>query len=229
MSTSAAQDEFDALTNQSARYTRHHSDASSSSPSSGDENTSHSRNRTIKTSRLQRNDSSDEDDEPEAPFRQGANDHIPLQSNAANTGPKGVISDAKDTQREARRAARMGNDVGREKVVVRSGGRALGRERHWTDDADGAEEEEEEEDDEELDADDADDFMRKWKEQRLAEMKTSSKPRGGHRGGYGTLETVDGLGYLEAIESTSRSEVVVVYIYDVDVGKLPSFARSGVG
>jgi len=209
MPTSAAKEEFDALTNPFVRHTRHHSDASTSSLSSGgDERPATSRSRTIRE-RKAKLDSSDEDEEPEKPFRKGAYDHVPLQPTNTNTGPKGVIKDAWEARRESRRTARADNNISAQKRVARDSGGDLTIGRHWTRNTDESEDE-----DEELDDDDADDFMRKWKEQRMAEMK---KPSASHAAKYGALETVDGLGYLEAVESAPMGEVVVVYIYDAGV------------
>lgn len=77
-----------------------------------------------------------------------------------------------------------------------------------------------ESDEEDFDLEDGDmDFMDKWRQSRLRELQnggTGSKmhSRGRSRRLYGGLTTVDGNGYLEAVENSGADTVVVVYIYD---------------
>ncbi|GAB7363966.1 hypothetical protein MBLNU230_g4527t1 [Neophaeotheca triangularis] len=169
---------------------------------------------------------------------------IPTTRYEANTGPKGVIADAqnfRDARREDRRvslqqAHRNGNgngnggfasrDVGdrlgdmtfgeREVVGKRLDGLGLGREGEG-----------EVDELEELgEGDEA--FLREWRGKRLREMQSvmdlgnggssngrflgGSRSTGGRR--FGQLASVDGEGYLEAVDGSGPGTVVVVYIYD---------------
>ena len=79
------------------------------------------------------------------------------------------------------------------------------------------EEESEEEEDME------DDFMQQWRRTRLAEMQNKRPDSQLHQRGsskrlWGTLTTVDGGGYLDAVDKSPSDTVVVVYIYDDHVG-----------
>lgn len=135
---------------------------------------------------------------------------IPNKRFGANTGPKGVISDAQDF-RDSRRSARMSARNSMESTLrapeqPRSG--------HVSPALEALEDEDE-------DAEMDDDFMRRWRESRLQEMQHGShKSSSIHGNGrpsrrlYGGLATVDGEGYLEAVDKSDPDTVVVVYIYD---------------
>ena len=61
--------------------------------------------------------------------------------------------------------------------------------------------------------------MHKWRRSRLRELKRGSRDSKLHgrdrsRRLFGGLTTVDGNGYLDALEKSSPDTVVVVYIYD---------------
>jgi hypothetical protein len=138
---------------------------------------------------------------------------IPLTRYEANTGPKGVISDAqnfRDSKRNHRISLRSNSNLpsqgpGRVSPPFQTP----------------VSEEKIAESDEDLEADleDDDDFMRKWRKSRLKEMRNGARNSNLHsreksRRLWGGLTTVDGNGYLDALERSSRDGVVVVFIYD---------------
>jgi hypothetical protein len=67
-------------------------------------------------------------------------------------------------------------------------------------------------------------FLQQWRESRRRELESES--RGSVRTRrtspsvrlYGRLDTVDAMGYLDAIEKVGRETVVVVFVYDHEVG-----------
>ena len=60
-------------------------------------------------------------------------------------------------------------------------------------------------------------------------MQELRKKQGLAAGRYGSVEVVDALQYLEAVEAAPRGEIVVVYIYDDEVCSLaPSFPNGWV-
>lgn len=145
---------------------------------------------------------------------------IPTKRYGANTGPKGVISDAQDfrdsrrNQRTSMRAscpaATLGNPSRGSEVVI---GRV------------------DEEDDFGLDAEEDDGFMKKWMQSRLKEMQGGLKESTMHRNGtkvraFGSLTMVDPDGYLDAVDNSPPDTVVVVYIYDDYVSHFPSLSET---
>ena len=61
--------------------------------------------------------------------------------------------------------------------------------------------------------------MRKWRKSRLKELQQGAMDSKLHsrerrKRVFGGLTTVDGNGYLDALEKVSPNTVVVVYIYD---------------
>ena len=163
---------------------------------------------------------------------------IPRKSHDANTGPKGVITDAQAYE-QAKRAHRTrmsahasksdlvlgidssastfhGNNVSylpplsslssQSATMTHSGA-------NWFID---------ERDEDDLDGLDDDDFMRTWRQNRLRELERQAER--GRRGfinsgkgpgrRWGMMTTVDGDGYLNAIEKVDSDVVVLVYIYD---------------
>ena len=61
--------------------------------------------------------------------------------------------------------------------------------------------------------------MRKWRKSRLKELQQGAMDSKLHsrkrsKRVFGGLTTVDGNGYLDALENVSPNTVVVVYIYD---------------
>ena len=131
---------------------------------------------------------------------------IPLTRYGANTGPKGVISDAQNF-RDSRRVHRQS---------MRSSSTLASQVSGRTSPPPPSEKiaESDEEDDE-----DDQDFMRRWRKRRLREMRTGAPrsdmhSRGRSRRFWGGLTTVDGSGYLDALDNSPPDTVVMVYIYD---------------
>lgn len=146
---------------------------------------------------------------------------IPRKRYGANTGPKGVISDAqhfRDSQRNHRTSLRSLTSASAAQYQQQQ---RVSEEpqRHWTQEPPSALEKLEEGEDA-YDEDDADDgFMNKWRQGRLQELQngayeSSLAHSGRNRRAYGGLTTVDDEGYLDAVEKSPAGTVVVVYIYD---------------
>ena len=209
--SSAAQDELNALFDrQKVHSTSHPDDAvhsDSSEPSSD-----------IEISQAQ---SSDE--EEKSRFRRtstmpSAVYHIPSSTHFdANTGPKGVIADAKSFDRARKRSFRqtiqafshnLSGSVFGEKQKAPSP-RPRSRE--------GSSSSEFSQDDDEAD------FMRTWRANRMTEMQsTTSRDHRTRRLSpsqrrYGHVVTVDPLGYLDAVDRVTAETIVVVLIYDSQV------------
>lgn len=172
----------------------------------------------------------DEEDAPRASLSPSqARSTIPLTRYNANTGPKGVITDAqhfRDAKRQHRASARgstaaLASQV-RNRLSVRE--RPVGEKT--------AESDEEIEDDE--DGGDDDDFMRQWRRNRLRELQNGSQQpkvpgRGGSKPQWGGLAVVDGEGYLDAVDKSPADTVVVVYIYDDYVSCITRPLRGDMG
>ena len=136
---------------------------------------------------------------------------IPTTRYGANTGPKGVISDAQNW-RDSRRIHRT--SMRSTASLASQAHNALSLRDHTP--AEKFAESDEDEDDHD------DDFMHKWRQSRLKEMQSSkfdSKMHSRERSRrlYGGLTTVDGGGYLDAVDKSPPSTVVIVYIYDNEV------------
>lgn len=136
-----------------------------------------------------------------------------------STGVKGVIADArsyetarrtkwKDRVRAARRSV-FGLDSGRQ-------------DRGSSSESDGSGPEDP---DEEA-------FLQQWRESRRRELEEESRnPVRNRRTSpsarlYGRFDHVDALGYLDAIEKVGRETVVVVFVYDHEVGANPAMLGS---
>jgi hypothetical protein len=132
----------------------------------------------------------------------GPNYHLPRTHFNANTGPKGVIADAhsfEKTKRDLRR-----------RRSPKAAFRAVFREKSATPES-------------ENDAEPGDDeFMRLWRKNRIVELRDSPSPAPSRRQSpskrrYGKVDTVDAVGYLDAIEKVGKETVVAVCIYDDEV------------
>ncbi|KAF2719782.1 thioredoxin-like protein [Polychaeton citri CBS 116435] len=160
------------------------------------------------------NELDDDEDDPR-PNLGPARNTIPTTRYGANTGPKGVISDAQNF-RDSMRSHRQSMDSSRlysSQFQQPTAPNALPPIRT----VDG------EDDDEGLDEDDNDDddFMASWRQKRMRELQSSKSggkaaaPSAHREGGmYGSLTTVDTDGYLDAVERSPASTTVIVYIYD---------------
>ncbi|KAJ5973439.1 hypothetical protein N7481_010649 [Penicillium waksmanii] len=199
--SSAAQEEFNQLVNSNReRASRHPEDIDSDDEPHLSDDESSTRNL------RQRHavDSSDEDeDEVDRNMVSSRNYHIPNTVYDANTGPKGVIADAQAFERARKKSFRQ-------TLLSAAGfdsngfGSKATRDETPPPPAEGSSGSE----------DDEDRFMRKWRTSRMHELQgrpRRASPRGRH---YGTVETVDATGYLDAIEKVTPDTVVLVCIYD---------------
>ena len=133
---------------------------------------------------------------------------IPLTRYEANTGPKGVISDAqnfRDSRRNHRLSMRSNSTLPSQVTTISPNAPPVS--------------EKIDESDEDDEFDDDDDFMRKWRKSRLRDLQRGSRESKLHSRSrskrlFGGLTTVDDSGYLDAVEKSGEDTVVVVYIYD---------------
>jgi Phosducin len=215
MPTSEAQEEFNALiygtgrTSPSAprpedRAAHDDTDSKSSSPPS----------KTIRSaSQMHQHYDSDSDTTPPASSGAAAKMrpkyYIPHVRSEANTGPKGVIADAQAFQ--IARLAHRSAAASRANLTVPAAyddeaKESMERPQSWLLDED----EESDEDDE---------FLMRWRQNRLREMAVHARRNARSRSAagaakFGSLVAVDAEGYLDAIEKVGRDTVVVVFIYD---------------
>ncbi|MCJ1355943.1 MAG: hypothetical protein MMC33_005936 [Icmadophila ericetorum] len=204
--SSAAQDEFDTYFNtKGEKASTHPEDAAYQS----DKDSEHSADLDLHAS------SSDDDDNDvkksnKSAIMPSAVYHIPQNTLfEANTGPKGVIADAKSFDRARKRSFRQtlyafsnglsGNVFDKYKLTHPSGSR-------------------EKSSSPELSPDDEDDeFMRTWRANRMAEMQNGAhriRRQSPSKRRFGYLSRVDAIGYLDAVEKVASDTVVVVCIYD---------------
>ncbi|KAJ9491043.1 hypothetical protein VN97_g2208 [Penicillium thymicola] len=201
----SAQEEFNQLVNSNrSRFTSHPEDHLDSDPHfSDDEPSSHLRSR-------QTLDSSDEEDDADMVSSRTANTnyHIPNTVYEANTGPKGVIADAQAFERARKKSFRR---TLLSVAGLDSNNSPSFSSKSTRDDAPlapGDQSSASEDDDEAR-------FLRKWRQSRMHELQGRNNRRPSPRGRrYGSVETVDAVGYLDAIEKVTSDTVVVVCIYD---------------
>ncbi|EWC48533.1 hypothetical protein DRE_01755 [Drechslerella stenobrocha 248] len=124
----------------------------------------------------------------------------------ANTGPKGVLADArsyeiaKRRELQAKQAMAHGYKPSVDLPATAVQARLLDDRLRHSDNSD-----------------DDDELMQAWRQKRLQELKAGSsfnrkKVATGRQ--YGRMETVDANGYLDAIEKVTANTIVVVLIYD---------------
>lgn len=184
-----AQDEYNELFRDKSRRTQHPEDDNESIPSENDDLLS------------------DYDDEPSALPNLPSRDHVPRNKSYSNTGPKGVIADAQAfeaARRERNSSPKAATqnyaytpNVARLSLDGRSKGSQSGS-----------------------DIESEDEFMAEWRQKRLNQLSSNGRqasnsieqPRS--RGTYGGLVSVDGEGYLDAVDRSPSNTVVVVFIYD---------------
>lgn len=203
--SNSAQDEFDALYNrQNATSSTHPEDASGSSDDDNDSTTLRSVNDGDQP--LSTNHTAEM---PSATY------HIPSTTHFdANTGPKGVIADARNFENAKKRSFRQTlqalSNCQSPPLFSKQKKPAFDFSREKSASPD-------------ISADDEEDeFMRTWRANRLDELATMSKDLRTRRQSpsqrkYGTLITVDPSGYLDAIEKVPTDTIVVVLIYDDEV------------
>ncbi|KAK6388984.1 hypothetical protein LTR65_007070 [Meristemomyces frigidus] len=199
---SAAQDEFNELMRAKERRSQHPEDDDDDARSFL--NLSEDDDATPPASRA------DPDELESRPSLSQARSTIPTTRYGANTGPKGVISDAQNW-RDSRRQHRISLRSAASLASQMQSGLSV-REQPPAEKSRDPDEDDEED---ELD----DDFMDKWRRSRLHEMRKGAPGSKMHsrersRRLWGSLTTVDGEGYLDAVDKSPANTVVVVYIYD---------------
>ncbi|KAE8353001.1 thioredoxin-like protein [Aspergillus coremiiformis] len=124
--------------------------------------------------------------------------HVPKTVFDANTGPKGVIADAQAFERARQTSFR--------KTMLHDPAKSIADDStllHNPPPVDGSVSEDDE------------CFMRQWRESRIQELSARNFRRPSpRRRMYGSVDTVDAVGYLDAIEKVTSDTVVVVCIYD---------------
>lgn len=207
MVTDAAQAEYDSLFNNPHRSIRTHpedspADKDQSDLSSNDGSTTlHSADESSHTP-------------PRASSPMTAATYLPNTTQFdANTGPKGVIADARSFENARKRSFRQTLYAFAESAPFKRLNVA-NREKSKSPSPDLSTDEDE------------DDFMRQWRQKRIDElsnMKQEIRTRrlSPSKRRYGSLVPVDPAGYLDAVEKVSAETVVVVLIYDDQVSYTP--------
>lgn len=135
------------------------------------------------------------------------------------TGVKGVIADARAYE-EARQSKWRNRVRAARRSVMGIGDLVRSKDNQSAENS-----EEDVDEDEEA-------FLQQWRESRRQELESEAqgKARANRRTSpslrmFGRLDTVDALGYLDAIEKVGRDTVVVVFVYDHEVSPHTSFPR----
>nr|POF13652.1 phosducin-like protein [Quercus suber] len=228
---SAAQDEYDELMRDKERRSAHPEDddrAEGHASSDDDDDEERNAPRTNGYANHDGDDNHDADDDDDQttfsrPSISLARHTIPRTRYQANTGPKGVISDAQDFRDSHRVHVRHSQQLSRETQARGTG--ALGELAPPPPSmrGNGLDEDEGEDGvDDDADGDDDEEFMRRWRDRRLEQLvhgrglggAMQERPPPRERRLWGALRTVDGEGYLDAVEQSPAGTVVVVYIYD---------------
>ena len=201
--SASAQDELDALYNrklQDRKYSGHPDDRSESS-----DNDSTTLNSAFEDEQTLASNTSTE--------MPTAATYLPTTTQFdANTGPKGVIADARSFEIAKKRSFRQ-TIYAFSSDFVNNKKSNFAQEKSKSPSPDVSENDEE------------DDFMRTWREKRLGELASGKQELRTRRQSpsqrrYGSLVTVDPIGYLDAIEKVATYTTVVVFIYDDEVWSL---------
>ena len=198
---SAAADEAAALFNnsQSNSHKTHPEDAVDSPSRSSDED-------------LDDNDKHSHDDDDEDGNKMPAaidpisNYHIPRGTSFdANTGPKGVIADARAFEQAKKQKWKFLSDASAPSAVIKERSVSPSKE---------------------ADTEDVDDkeFFDRWRKSELAKVMSrdvNNRRRSPSVRQFGTMQRVDAVGYLDAIEKVGHETMVVVCIYDDEVCNQP--------
>ena len=193
--SSAAQDEFDGIFNSLDKSSKTHPEDKDDSSSDHDGTTLHSRN--------------EDDHTPPAkasPVMPSAT-YIPTNTQFdANTGPKGVIADARSFETAKKRTFRqtLYAFASGESPPLFGNRNRFTREKSKTPSPDIS--------------DDEDEFMRTWRANRMEQLASMNqihtRRQSPSKRRYGSLVTVDPAGYLDAVEKVPTDTIVVVLIYD---------------
>jgi len=219
-----AQEEADRFFSQSEHHTSHPEDRighdDTSLPSSSGSNQKYPADYYVRPERD--NDDDDEDTlHSMTTATTTATYRVPATHFSANTGPKGVISDAqsfaqakKSTFRSTLTAFSNGAHSSFSYSSQRRKVSDSNKENNHGDNSDN-----------ELGASD-EDFMRQWREKRLMELAASGsaaqRRQSPSKRVWGTFDDVDANGYLDAVEKVHDDAIVVVCIYDPLVCQLPT-------
>lgn len=201
---SSAQAEFDALyINNLKEPTRSHPEDAASSAASDDSLTLNDDDQTHSTT----------GDHQYSPSMPSATYTLPAHTFDANTGPKGVIADARSFETAKKRSFRQTlHAFSSAQSALLLGGtkqkKQYEREKSASPDISAD--------------DDEDEFMRSWRAKRLDELANMNQDLRTRRQSpsqrkYGTLLAVDPSGYLDAVEKVPSDTTVVVLIYDDEV------------
>jgi len=212
-----AQEEADRFLSHQEHHTSHPEDRDDP-----DNNSSHGSSEETKT-RNTHSVSGDDDDNTlhkmsTASMGSKATYHLPHTQFDANTGPKGVIADAQSFNRAKQSTFRRAFANITNTISSKSQQRSFaseGRKTFESGSNSGSGSELGAEDDDE-------EFMSRWRANRLAELTAASNANGGRRCSpskrtWGRLEGVDANGYLDAIEKVADDTIVLVLIYDPQV------------
>ncbi|KAK6374597.1 hypothetical protein LTR64_002708 [Lithohypha guttulata] len=212
-----AQEEADRFFNYKPSPTSHPDDKDYDREEVDSENEK-SRTRIIRSSRKQEFDE-DEDTDDEHATNMGTttgtkNSYtLPSTTHYANTGPKGVIADAQNYHKARRSTFRRTIHSITDTLSFGQKQRTtpILPEKHMRNgNSSGSD----------VDLDDDDEFMDRWRQQRLEELQSQfssgnqSRPYSPARRTYGTLDQVDANGYLNAIENVPKETNVVVLLHD---------------
>lgn len=200
---STAQAEFDALYNNNRKETtRSHPEDTASLAASDDSLTLNDDDQTHSPSNHQY-----------SPSMPSATYTLPAHTFDANTGPKGVIADARSFETAKKRSFRQTLQAfsnGQSALLLGGSKQKKQYEREKSASPDTSAD------------DDEDDFMRSWRAKRLDELANMNQDLRTRRQSpsqrkYGTLLAVDPSGYLDAVEKVPSDTTVVVLIYDDEV------------
>jgi hypothetical protein len=220
--SSLAQEEADRFFSQSEHHTSHPEDRighdGTSLQSSGSSNQKNPADYYVRSER----DNDDDDDEDTlhsmTTTTTATTYRVPTTHFSANTGPKGVISDAQSFSQAKKSTFRstltaFSNDA----LSSFSYGSQQRKVSDWNkENSRGGN----------SDNDDEEDFMRQWREKRLMELAASGsaaqRRQSPSKRVWGTFDDVDANGYLDAVEKVPDDAIVVVCIYDPLVCQLPT-------
>lgn len=139
--------------------------------------------------------------------------YIPRTIYDANTGPKGVIADAQAFEAARKKSFRR-SFLSFPSLSSQTAAQTPQKPERASPESEGSEGGGGSEDEE---------FMRRWRENRMAELQTKTQNQAAGRRSspsrrvWGSVQTVDAGGYLDAIEKVPADVVVVVCIYDPEV------------
>ncbi|KAL4887449.1 thioredoxin-like protein [Aspergillus karnatakaensis] len=197
---SSAQDEFNQLFSNRERSSAHPEDRNNSSD----------RDSSPDPEDLDPAQHSDAEDMPAMASRT-ATYTIPSTRFDANTGPKGVIADAQAFERARKSTFRKsfvsGTSAADRSHISSKSVTDAATLLHNSPPPDGSLSD--------LDEGDEDKFMRQWRQSRMQQLQSQKGRRPSPwRKYYGSVDTVDAVGYLDAIEKVPSDQIVVVCLYD---------------